>query len=71
MNYEQIIKAVDSGKSVFWSHEGYRVIKDKNGKYLIHCVQNEHYVGLKSHTVNGYDMTDEEMGKFFIKEGKQ
>lgn len=38
MTLDQIKKAVDLGQKVYWKNEGYQVIKDKKGQYLIlHC----------------------------------
>lgn len=48
MTYDEIVKAIDSGKKVCWAHNGYKVIKDSIGQYLIHCTMNDNYVGLKS-----------------------
>lgn len=48
MTYDEIVKIIDSGMSVCWSHNGYKVIKDSIGQYLIHCTMNDTYVGLKS-----------------------
>ena len=35
MNLEQIKQAVESGKTVYWHHDGYKVIKDDAGQWLI------------------------------------
>ena len=35
MKLEEIKKAVDNGREVFWANKGYRVIKDNIGQYLI------------------------------------
>ena len=48
MTYDEIVKAIDSGKKVCWGHIGYNVIKDSIGQYLIHCTMNDTYVGLRS-----------------------
>lgn len=48
MTYDEIVKLIDSGMNVCWSHNGYKVIKDSIGQYLIHCTMNDTYVGLKS-----------------------
>lgn len=46
MKAEEIKKAVDEGKTVHWSHEGYSVIKDNLGQYLIYCSINGYCIGL-------------------------
>ena len=46
---EQVKRAVDSGKSVHWSNNGYKVIRDSSGQYLIvwnHHGAGENFVGL-------------------------
>lgn len=35
MTLEEIKAAVEAGKTVYWANEGYRVIKDKLGYWLI------------------------------------
>ena len=63
MTLQEIKQAVDEGKVVNWKNEGYQVIKDKHGEYLINFIYNEYYVGLTWQdgvTMNG----DEE--DFFI-----
>jgi aryl-phospho-beta-D-glucosidase BglC (GH1 family) len=64
MNLEQIKQSLSEGKKVFWSNENYEVIKDKINKYLIHCVVNDHCIGLThkdGKTLNG------EENEFFTK----
>jgi hypothetical protein len=59
MNLEEIKKAVDEGKSVYWSNRNYEVIKDKNGQYLICCSLNNSCIGLTwtdGTTLNGKEM---------------
>ena len=46
MSIEEIKKAINKGKSVFWHHEGYEVIRDKFNRYLIYCHMNSHCIGL-------------------------
>lgn len=65
MNLEEIKKAVNEGKIVCWANEGYRVIKDKLGRFFIHCTMNDHYIGLTwqdGKTLNGKEE------QFFIKD---
>lgn len=54
MTLKEIKQAVDEGKVVHWSNDGYTVIKDKKGQYLIKF--QDHYYGLTHHdnrTLNG------------------
>lgn len=55
MSLEEIKTAVESGKGVYWSNNGYRVIKDNIGQWLIeHC--DGHCIGLTHRdgkTMNG------------------
>ena len=46
MKVEEIKKAVDDGKLVFWKNSSYRVIKDNLNQYLIQYTPNKHCVGL-------------------------
>lgn len=46
MSLQEIKDAIAAGKKVYWSHEGYEVIKDKIGQYLIHYIPNGHCIGL-------------------------
>ena len=46
MNAQEIKKAVDEGKKVYWVNELYEVIKDKFGRYLIRCSLNDSCIGL-------------------------
>ena len=40
MDAQQIRDAIDAGKTVYWHHDGYQVIKDSIGQYLIKCHMN-------------------------------
>lgn len=40
MTLQEIKDAVDAGKSVYWHHKGYQVIKDKYSRYLIVFLSN-------------------------------
>ena len=56
MTAQEIKEAVDQGKTVYWHHDGYEVIKDSIGEYLIHCNMNDTYIGLThldGETLNG------------------
>ncbi len=46
MTLDQIKSAVDAGKSVHWSNEGYLVHRDALGQYLITFQPNAHSIGL-------------------------
>jgi hypothetical protein len=35
MTYNEVTEAIDNGKSVYWSHEGYSVVDDYKGSYYI------------------------------------
>lgn len=64
MTLTQIKAAVESGQRVFWVHEGYEVIKDNIGQWLIICHANQYCTGLTWQdgvTVNG------EPDQFFTK----
>lgn len=65
MTLEEIKSAVDAGKKVFWSNEGYEVIKDSIGQYLIRFIPNNHCIMLTwrdGTTLNG------KPEEFFVKE---
>jgi hypothetical protein len=65
MTLDQIKAAVESGKTVCWSNDGYRVIKDSIGQWLVHYTPTNNYWGLTHQdgtTVNG------KPHEFFIKE---
>jgi hypothetical protein len=66
MTLTEICAAVDQGKTVHWSNQGYKVIKSKD-KYLICCVWNNNCIGLTHRdgvTMNG------EAREFFIADGQ-
>lgn len=46
MTLQEIKTAVESGRKVYWAHEGYQVIKDKLGRFLIVCERNGSAWGL-------------------------
>ena len=46
MTLEQIKAAVESGQTVHWVNDGYRVVKDNLGQWLIVCDQNQNAIGL-------------------------
>lgn len=66
MTLQEIKTAVDAGKIVHWSNGAYKVIKCKNGQYLIDCKQGN-AIGLTwqdGTTLNGKEED------FFITESK-
>jgi hypothetical protein len=46
MNVTEIKEAVESGKTVCWSNDGYVVIKDEKGQWLLKFIPSDHCVGL-------------------------
>ncbi len=48
MNIAEIKTAVDAGRSVHWSNEGYVVRKDTLGQYLIIFEPNSSYASRRS-----------------------
>lgn len=46
MTYDQVIRAVDNGVPVYWMNEGYQVIKDRLGRYLVAYTSNEYVTPL-------------------------
>ncbi len=65
MTLAEITAAVDAGKVVCWSHEGYRVTRDSIGQLNITCLQNKSCIGLTWQdgvTLNGKEE------QFFVKQ---
>jgi hypothetical protein len=62
MTLEEIKKAVDQGKEVFWRHSGYRVVagtQKASGEYFVVCTENQYTVGLTwrdGKTMNGSEI---------------
>lgn len=55
-NADEIRAAVDAGLPVKWANDGYDVIRDSIGQYLIVCRSNQHTIGLTwadGQTLNG------------------
>lgn len=46
MTLTEIKETINKGGRVCWKHEGYPVIKDGLGRYLIVCMMNESTWGL-------------------------
>jgi hypothetical protein len=65
MKLNEIIEAVNKGKIVHWKNEGYRVIKDDQGQFLIECSHNKNVIGLT--WSDGVTLNGEEKD-FFITE---
>ena len=56
MNLEEIKASVESGQTVHWASQAYRVIKDNVGQWLIQCDINGYCIGLTRRdgvTMNG------------------
>ena len=64
MNLTEIKAAIAEGKKVYWSNEGYEVIRDNIGQWLIHCNINDTYIGL-THRDN-VTMNCNHEGEFFM-----
>jgi len=60
---EEIKASVESGKTVHWAQEQYRVIKADNGGWLVMCDTNGHCIGLTH--LDGVTMNGKEED-FFI-----
>jgi len=49
MTLDEIKRAVDLGKTVHWSNEGYQVVKSKDGeRYGVLFLANDHYISLEA-----------------------
>ena len=46
MTLAEIKAALDGGQTVHWANEGYRVIKDRLGQYLVTYLPNGSAIGL-------------------------
>lgn len=46
MTLDEIKAAVESGQTVHWANENYRVIHDDTGQWLIMCDSNKSCIGL-------------------------
>jgi hypothetical protein len=46
VNLEEIKASVESGQTVHWASQAYRIIKDDVGQWLIQCDINGHCIGL-------------------------
>lgn len=51
MTIEEIKAAVDAGKHVRWSNDGYHVTKGRDGQYLITFQPNQNTIGLPAWVV--------------------
>jgi hypothetical protein len=63
MNLEEIKASVESGQTVHWANQAYRIIKDNVGQWLIKCDINDHCIGLTWR--DGVTMNGEEE-QFFV-----
>lgn len=66
----EIKSLVDAGVTVYCDNEGYIVIKDKAGQYLIHYQGSDYYIGL--HGLEGTEfenkLNTDFKGVFFYEE---
>jgi len=62
MTLAQIKSEIEKGNKVFWSHNGYQVIKGKY-EWYIKCEMNGHITGL----VNFEGKLNEDEKEFFVK----
>lgn len=46
MNLQEIKKAVNEGKKVYWANTAYEVVHDKYDQWFIVCTLNNHAIGL-------------------------
>ena len=65
MTLNEIKSAVEAGRSVHWANDGYKVIKDKLGRFLIVCLGNDSCWGLT--WTDGVTMNENE-SQFYIGE---
>ena len=63
MTLEEIKRTINEGGRVHWHHEGYPVIKDGLGRFLICCTRNHSCWGL---TWNDGVTMNEKEEDFFI-----
>lgn len=53
MTLDEIKAAVDAGRRVCWEHDGYPIVRDNLGQYLIVYRPNGNAVGLTAAYVGG------------------
>jgi len=63
VNLEEIKASVESGQTVHWASQAYRIIKDDVGQWLIQCDINGYCIGLTWR--DGVTMNGEEE-QFFV-----
>lgn len=68
MTLEDIKAAVDGGETVHWANEGYQVIKDRLGQYLITFLPNGSAIGLTDRS--GRKLNGRE-ADFFVSRGAE
>ena len=69
MTVNEIKKAVNDGKNVHWSNEGYEVVKDNLGQYLIIFTHTGNCIGL-THK-DGITLNGQEEQFFILEDGKR
>jgi len=68
MTLQEIKSAVDAGKSVKWASDGYDVIRDNIGQYLIIFRPNGHCIGLSGLAGTEYEnVMNGQEADFYIK----
>jgi hypothetical protein len=60
MTIDEIKAAVDRGLAVRWVSDGYHVIRDELGQYLIIFQPNQHCIGLTNRAGNRLNGREEE-----------
>ena len=68
MNIQDIKDAVNSGKPVRWSNNGYHVTRDSHGQFNITFQPNQHTIGL---TNRAGDRLNGKPEDFYIEETAQ
>lgn len=56
MTLKEIKESIENGDRVYWMHDGYKVVKDNLGQFLIVCRANNNCIGLTwkdGKTLNG------------------
>ena len=67
MTIAEIKAALSSGQSVELFGGSYQVIKDNLGQYLIHCKQNDNYIGLHGQVGTKYaDKLNYPASEFYV-----
>lgn len=65
MKAHEIKRVIEYGGNVYWKHDGYHVVKDGDGDYMIKCTMNNHNIGL-THK-DGYTLNGQESDFYWLK----